>query len=121
MPVILLDSPSDSVVNETDAVEFSCVAEGLPAPLFTWSTPQQANLSLEDFVQISNTVNPSAGATRVESVLRFPSIEDSSANNYTCTANNTPREREESVSASFNIIVQSEYVVSPQSETTSCF
>ena len=108
MPVELQISPMNSTVNETDEVEYTCVAVGLPAPSFIWSTPQQLNLSVQDNLNIINTETPLDGAILVRSVLRFGSIQDTDANLYTCTASNTPRDTIQTDFASFQVTVQSE-------------
>jgi len=66
--------PSLHTVNETDEVEYACIAVGLPAPSFNWSTPQQPDLSTQSNVRITSTGTQSDGATRIRSVLRFESI-----------------------------------------------
>ena len=101
-------SPMNSTVNETDEVEYTCVAVGLPAPSFIWRTPQQLNLIVQDNLNINNTETPSDGAILVRSVLRFGSIQDTDANLYTCTASNTPRDTIQTDFASFQVTVQSE-------------
>ena len=106
MPVVILESPSNSIVNESDTIQYKCVAEGLPIPSITWSTPQIVDLLAIDSVTITDNTN---GASLIESTLTFTSIMDIDANNYTCTASNTPRDNTVIVNESFSITVQSEY------------
>lgn len=115
VPVVILESPVDSVVNETDTVMYSCVAKGLPTPTIIWSTPLQSNLaSINDpTIIVSESVDRQPPeASTVESRLQFTSIMDSDATSYTCSASNVPGDDGNvvTVNNTFSITVQSEAI-----------
>ena len=109
--MIITDSNNDAVVNETDTVQFSCTANGLPEPSFVWSTLHDIDINDRSDVKIANTTSSESGSVSVRSVLTFDTIKETDATRYTCTASNRPGGdggHLVSVSASFNVTVQSE-------------
>lgn len=121
MPVEIRSSPSDRTVNESDTEEFVCEAVGLPAPTFTWSTPDINDLNdvAPDELSINSTNSLFNDAVLVRSVLRFTSIQRDNSNQYTCTASNTPiMDQSFNDSASFNVTVQCKSIACV---TCSCF
>ena len=109
MPVEIRSSPTNRIVNESDTEQFVCEAIGLPAPTFSWSTPNINDLSdiASDTLSINSISSPFNGAVLVTSVLQFASIQRDNASQYTCTASNTPRMGQSfNDYASFNVTVQ---------------
>lgn len=108
VPVIIADSPTDTVVNVTDVIQFTCIATGVPVPTIEWSTTP--HISINDRSDINIESSDASGS--VTSMLRFDSIRDTDDVRYTCTASNRPGESGSpivSVSSSFNVTVQSKY------------
>ena len=103
----------NSTVNETDDVMFVCEAFGLPAPEFSWTGP--SNLSLRNdsdptLMITSSETSPAEGGALTRSELRFLSIKDTDAGQYTCTASNMPNSTLITFdSGSFTVVVQSPF------------
>ena len=107
MPVIITSSPDNSTVNETDTVDFVCIAKGLPAPSIVWRT-DQGHINISSDININTTIQQILeGPTITRSVLTFNAIKDTDAVTYTCTASNVPAGNVVSVSSSFSVTVQS--------------
>ena len=114
-PVELRLRQMNSTVNETAEVVFACEAFGLPAPDFTWTGPSDLSSRSDNDQTLminSSEMELPEGGVLTRSELRFLSIKDTDAGQYTCTASNMPNSTlSTSDNASFTVVVQSPFLL----------
>ena len=86
----------DTTINETETLELTCAAFGVPIPNITWISPAD--------VQFSTVVTDNTTAYTTTSILTVFNAMSSSEGVYTCMASNTIREDQQT---SATVIVQS--------------
>ena len=87
----------DTTINETETLELTCAAFGVPIPNITWISPAD--------VQFSTVMTDNTTAYTNTSVLTVLNTSSSSEGVYTCMASNTIGEDQQANAA---VIVQSE-------------
>ena len=95
-PPDIVTPPADVTVNETDTLELTCEAFGIPLPTITWLTP----IGVETIIAIK--MNETAYTTT--STLTVENIDTNGEGVYTCMASNGIREDQQ---ATATVTVQS--------------
>lgn len=106
----------NSVVNETQNINLTCVVFGLPEPAVKWSRFDFQSISTDSSKFITYTSNSQfqTGGVEVQSTLQISSVDGNDTGNYTCTAVNQPHgpgTPSNSTSSMFSILVQSKLQV----------
>ena len=89
-PPVLQKAIAESVINQSQTVNMTCVYFGLPTPRVNWSRFDYNDLSNMEpkFIVYTSSVNASDGGVYTRSTLQVDNVNETDTGNYTCTGVN---------------------------------
>ena len=111
-PPVLKKAIGESVINQSQTVNMTCVYFGLPTPHVNWSRFDYNDLSNMEskFIVYTTSVNASIGGVYTTSTLQVVDVNEADTSNYTCTGVNQahgPMATADITTHTFEVLVQS--------------
>ena len=111
-PPVLKEAIVESVINQSQTVNMTCVYFGLPTPHVNWSRFDYNDLSNMEpkFIVYTSSVNASMGGVYTTSTLQVADVNETDTSNYTCTGVNQAHgamTTADITTHSFEVLVQS--------------